>query len=62
MQADGGESGNKCGRKRKGIASKGVPDEQEVDALRAPTKAARTSEALIDPMLETWRGPVAKMW
>jgi hypothetical protein len=62
-QADGGEEGKKRGRKRKSVAAeKGVPDEQEVDASGPSAEAARASEALIDPMLETWRAPVALMW
>ncbi|CAN9293415.1 unnamed protein product [Alternaria alternata] len=52
-QADGGESGKKRGRKRKSVAA-GV--------LGPSDKAARASDALIDPMLETWRAPVAQMW
>jgi hypothetical protein len=63
MQADEGESGEKRGRKRKSVvAEEGVPDEQEVDASGPSAKVARVSEALIDPMLETWRAPVTQMW
>ena len=63
MQADGGEGGKKRGRKRKRTATEeDVPDEQEEDASGPSTKVARTSEAVIDPMLETWRAPVAQMW
>jgi hypothetical protein len=62
-QADGGEEGKKRGRKRKSVAAEeGVPNEQEVDVSGALAKVARASEALIDPMLETWRAPVAQMW
>ncbi|PZD39774.1 DDE-1 domain containing protein [Pyrenophora tritici-repentis] len=60
--ANEGESGEKRGRKRKTVAPEDLLDEQEADALGVLAKAARTSEALIDPMLETWRAPVAKMW
>jgi hypothetical protein len=63
MQADEGESGKKRGRKRKSIASEaGVLDKQQVNAAGPSTKAARTSEALIDPILETWSAPVAQTW
>ena len=61
-QANEGESGEKRGRKRKTVVPEDLWDEQEADALGASAKAARTSEALIDLMLETWRAPVAKMW
>jgi hypothetical protein len=62
-QADGGESGKKRGRKRKSVAAgEAVPDEQEVGVSGPLNKAARASDALIDPMLETWRAPVAQMW
>ncbi|KAI0570374.1 DDE-1 domain containing protein, partial [Pyrenophora tritici-repentis] len=62
-QADEGESGKKRGRKRRSVAGEeGIPDEQEEDASGISAKAARASEALIDPMLETWRVPVAQMW
>jgi hypothetical protein len=61
-QADEGQSGKQRGRKRKSVAPEGLPDEQEADASGASTKATRTSEALIDPMLETLGAPVAKMW
>jgi hypothetical protein len=62
-QADRGGEGKKRGRKRRSVAAEeGVPDEQEVDASGPSAEAARASEALIDPMLETWRAPVAQMW
>jgi hypothetical protein len=62
-QADGGEEGKKRGRKRKSIAAEeGVPDEQEQDASGPSAKAARASEAVINPTLETWRAPIAQMW
>ncbi|KAF2468612.1 uncharacterized protein BDR25DRAFT_357539 [Lindgomyces ingoldianus] len=58
-QADGGEEGKKRGRKRKRVAAEeGVPDEQEVGVSGPSTKAARASDALIDPMPETWRAPM----
>lgn len=61
-QADGGESGKKRGRKRKIVAAGGaVPDEQEVGVSGPSNKAAQASDALIDPMLETWRAPVAQI-
>jgi hypothetical protein len=52
-QADGGESGKNRGRKRKSVVA-------GVSGLS--NKAARASDALIHPMLETWRAPVAQMW
>lgn len=62
-QAEGGESGKKRGRKRKSVAAgEAVPDEQKVGVSGPSDKAARASDALIDPMLETWRAPVAQMW
>jgi hypothetical protein len=62
-QADGGESGKKRGRKRKSVAAEeAVLDEQEVGVSGPSNKAALASDALIDPMLETWRAPVAQMW
>jgi hypothetical protein len=61
-QVDGDEEGKKRGRKRKSVAvEEGDPNEQ-VDASGPSAKAARVSEALIDPMLETWRAPVAQIW
>jgi hypothetical protein len=49
-QVDGDEEGKKRGRKRKSVAAEeGDPNEQ-VDASGPSAKAARVSEALIDPM------------
>jgi hypothetical protein len=63
MQVDEGESKKKRGRKLQRIASEAdVPDKRDVDAAGPPTKAARTSEPLIDPMLETLSAPVAQIW
>lgn len=60
-QAEEGEPGKKRGQERKSIAAEeGVPGQQEQDASGPSAKAAR--EAVIDPMLETWRAPVARMW
>jgi hypothetical protein len=62
-QADEGDSGKKCGRKRKSVAAEeGVPNEQEEDASGPSAKAARVNDTLIDQMLETGRAPVAQMW
>ncbi|KAF2022896.1 hypothetical protein EK21DRAFT_119273 [Setomelanomma holmii] len=62
-QANEGEEGKKRGRKRKSVAADAcTSDEQGTDASGPPAEAARSSEALIDPMLETWRAPVAQMW
>jgi hypothetical protein len=46
-QAEEGEPGKKRGRRRKGVAAEGVPDEQEVNASGPSAKAARSSEALL---------------
>jgi hypothetical protein len=52
-QADGGEEGKEGGRKRKRVAAEeGVLDEEEEGVSGPSAKAARASEALIDPMLE----------
>jgi hypothetical protein len=61
-QAEGGEEGKKRGRKRKSVAAEElVPYEEEEGVSGLSAKAARASETLIDPMLETWRAPGAQM-
>jgi hypothetical protein len=62
-QTEKGEPGKKRGRKRKFVgAEEGDLDEQEEDVSGPSAKAARVNDALIDPMLEMWRAPVAQMW
>lgn len=54
IQANNGQTGKSRGQKRKRAPSdKDVPDESQT---------AQTTEALIDPTLESWRAPVAQMW